>query len=203
MSQYQHINPSHGTKNTTDPAAQNDPKREFSGTVLKDSLAAESIRSGGSFSKGNPTGIYDTTAASTTLNRGDDTEGFRKVHDSEDVSSGFGKQDEGQVRYETLGTGRIRNREMQAGSDDSYEYGQSGEKDGRSMRSENRDSEFGGTNYVRGQPEIGSDEDPGRFAEKKFVSRNARLGGTGGMPGWTGDGSRENPYDILEGERGV
>ncbi|KAF3927313.1 hypothetical protein ABW21_db0201522 [Orbilia brochopaga] len=83
MSEYQHINPSHGTKVTTDPAATADPKREYSGTVLKDSLAAESIRAGGDFSKGNPTGISSSAAATTTVNRGDDTEGFRMVHASD------------------------------------------------------------------------------------------------------------------------
>ncbi|KAK6332847.1 hypothetical protein TWF696_002868 [Orbilia brochopaga] len=85
MSQYQHTNPTHGTKVTNDPAAADDPKKEYSGTVLKDSLAAESIRAGGSFSKGNPTGISSTTAASATANRGDDTEGFRMVHEADKV----------------------------------------------------------------------------------------------------------------------
>jgi len=61
-------NPTKGAKNTTDPAAKRDRKAEFSGAVTKDSLAAESLRSGGDFSKGNPTGIIGVTADNSTLN---------------------------------------------------------------------------------------------------------------------------------------
>lgn len=61
-------NPTKGTKNTTDPAAKRDRKAEFSGAVTKDSLAAESLRSGGDFSRGNPTGIIGVTADNSTLN---------------------------------------------------------------------------------------------------------------------------------------
>ena len=45
----------------------NDRKIENSGPVANDSLAAESFRSGGSFSKGNPTGISDVKASHGTF----------------------------------------------------------------------------------------------------------------------------------------
>jgi len=64
MSQYQNTAPSHGQK-VSDPTAPR--KAEHSGLVANDSLAADSLRSGGSFSKGNPTGISDVPGPKGTF----------------------------------------------------------------------------------------------------------------------------------------
>ncbi|PWW76956.1 hypothetical protein C7212DRAFT_363326 [Tuber magnatum] len=61
-------NPTKGAKNTTDPAAKRDRKAELPGAVTTDSLAARSLRCGGDFSRGNPTGIIGVTADNSTLN---------------------------------------------------------------------------------------------------------------------------------------
>jgi len=68
---------------TSDPASQN-PKTESAGTVTSDSLAAESLSSGGSFASGNATasaqpskgftGNTTDTSGATTLNAGPDAE---------------------------------------------------------------------------------------------------------------------------------
>ncbi|KAF3931977.1 hypothetical protein ABW20_dc0102507 [Dactylellina cionopaga] len=201
MSQYQHINPTHGAKNTSDPRAQTDPKREFSGPVLKDSLAAESLESGGSFSKGNPTGILGVTAANSTLRHGDDTEGFRRVHDSEDVSASGSEE-----RYQTMGTGKMAGTRGQStattANTDNDKQSWEGESTTRSMGS-GKDDEFGGVNVVDRQPEIGSEEDPGRYAEKRFAERNTARDGAASGFGMGGQVRQENPFDALGGDRGL
>jgi len=68
---------------TSDPASQN-PKTESAGTVTSDSLAAESLSSGGSFASGNAaasaqpskgfTGNTTDTSGATTLNAAPDAE---------------------------------------------------------------------------------------------------------------------------------
>lgn len=67
MSEYNKKNPSHGRKVTTDPACRSDFKREYAGPIASDSLAAESLRSGGHFSEGNPVGISSVTGSHSTF----------------------------------------------------------------------------------------------------------------------------------------
>ncbi|RPA93769.1 hypothetical protein L873DRAFT_1497116 [Choiromyces venosus 120613-1] len=86
-------NPTKGTKNTTDPTAKRDHKAEFSGAVTKDSLAAESFRSGGDFSRGNPTGVMGVTADDSTLN----TSGSGKVREIRGKKSDKERYDEARV----------------------------------------------------------------------------------------------------------
>jgi len=64
----QKTNPSHGTKVTSDPLAKIDQKAENAGPITKDSLAAESLSSDGSFSSGNPAGIQSVSADNNTFN---------------------------------------------------------------------------------------------------------------------------------------
>ncbi|KAK6332653.1 hypothetical protein TWF730_004313 [Orbilia blumenaviensis] len=182
MSSYQKTNPTKGTKTSANRSTS--PKLEHSGAVLQDSLAADSLRSNGSFSKGNPTGILSVMAENTTLNRGDDTIGFRRVHESEDGGGHVGvvravDRDEGE-KYETGGSGKM-NKSDYDGSEDNKD----------------RDKGFGDqANIVDKQPEIGSDEDPGRYAEKKFLEKNARQAGVPG--GGSGEGRGGNMYEVLK-----
>ncbi|KAI5845107.1 hypothetical protein DFP73DRAFT_548128 [Morchella snyderi] len=60
-------NPTHGQKVSTDPSGRRSPKYEHSGPVAKDSLAAESLRAGGSFSAGGPTGISGSSGSGGTF----------------------------------------------------------------------------------------------------------------------------------------
>ncbi|KAK6513512.1 hypothetical protein TWF281_005135 [Arthrobotrys megalospora] len=195
MSEYQKTNPTHGTKTTTS-ASYSDPKREYSGAVTKDSLAAESLRSGGSFSKGNPTGIMDVAGDKSTLNRGDDTIGVRRVHESEDGGGhvGVARIDDNE-EYETPG-GEKKFMNPHYGQNWDGEDIESGPQRSKgAWKKAAKDEEFGGVNVVDKQPEIGSEEDPGRYAEKKFLERNAMQAGVPG--GGTGEGRGGNPYGVL------
>ncbi|EWC43713.1 hypothetical protein DRE_07465 [Drechslerella stenobrocha 248] len=198
MSQYQHTNPTHGTKNTTDPAAQKDPKKEYSGTVLSDSLAAESLRGGGGFSKGNPTGISDVTAASATTSRGDDTEGFRQVHGPVP----FGRESDGEDGGESKKEQKNTKKKLQGGENVSrkVDAGHKAEARKEARKDKEGDDGFGGVNTVNTQPEIGSEEDPGRYAEQKFADRNVRRDHTkAGPTEAVASGRNENMFAPLEG----
>jgi len=61
---------SYGTKVTKDPEAFNKPINESSGIITSDSLAAESLRSGGSFGN-DASGISDQPSRGTTTNNTD------------------------------------------------------------------------------------------------------------------------------------
>ncbi|RVD81512.1 uncharacterized protein DFL_009376 [Arthrobotrys flagrans] len=197
MSNYQKTNPTKGTKTTSSSTS---PKLEHSGPVLSDSLAASSLRSNGSFSKGNPAGILSAMSANTTLNRGDDTIGVRRVHPGEDGGGHVGvaridtKEEE---KYETEGTGKgfVNPHYGQNWDGEDVDWD---EVAGRKKKEKKEDEGgFGeGVNVVDKQPEIGSDEDPGRYAEKKFLERNAREPGV--PEGGSGEGRGENPYDVLK-----
>ncbi|KAF3173439.1 hypothetical protein TWF788_009184 [Orbilia oligospora] len=194
MSKYQKTNPTRGTKTTTSSTS---PKLEHSGPVLSDSLAASSLRSNsGTFSKGNPTGILSAMSTNTTLNRGDDTIGVRRVHESEDGGGHVGvvRVDE-EEKYETEGSGKgfVNPHYGQNWDGEDVDWD---EVAGRKKKTEKKD-EFGeGVNVVDKQPEIGSEEDPGRYAEREFVKRNAREAGVPG--GGSGEGRGGNPYEVLK-----
>ncbi|KAF8458564.1 hypothetical protein BDZ91DRAFT_800235 [Kalaharituber pfeilii] len=64
MSSYIKKNPTHGQKVST---GKEDPKYEYAGPITSDSLAAESLRSGGQFSKGNPADILSVSGDHSTL----------------------------------------------------------------------------------------------------------------------------------------
>ncbi|KAK6339172.1 hypothetical protein TWF718_008595 [Orbilia javanica] len=133
------------------------------------------------------------------LNRGEDAIGVRRVDPSEDGGGHVGVAriiDEGSKKedYETEDTGK--------GFMNPH-YGQNW--DGEDVdwdevagrKKEKKEEGFGeGVNIVDKQPEIGSDEDPGRYAEKKFLERNARMAGVPG--GGSGEGKGGNVYDVLK-----
>ncbi|KAK6502779.1 hypothetical protein TWF481_007826 [Arthrobotrys musiformis] len=190
MSTYQKTNPTKGTKVTQ----KSSPKLEHSGPVLSDSLAAESIRSHGSFSSGNPTGILSVMSSNTTITHGDDTIGVRRVHESEDGGGHVGVArivDDNEEKYETGGTGK--------GFVNPH-YGQNwdGEEvDWDEVAGRKKPQKDEGVSVVDKQPEIGSDEDPGRYAEKRFVERNI-VRDSAASTGGRGEGDRENPYEVLK-----
>ncbi|KAH0612828.1 uncharacterized protein H6S33_009208 [Morchella sextelata] len=96
-------NPTHGQKVSTDPSGRRSPKYEHSGPVAKDSLAADSLRAGGSFSAGGPTGISGSSGLGGTF-AVDPREGggnVRTLHaGKEGLEGGLGHADR-QVREKT------------------------------------------------------------------------------------------------------
>jgi len=60
-------NPSHGQKVSRDPRSHTDLKHEYAGPIAADSLAAESLRSGGLFAQGNPADILSVKGAHGTF----------------------------------------------------------------------------------------------------------------------------------------
>lgn len=68
MSSTHKYNPDKGGKVTSDPTSYRDPKAEAAGPVAQDSLAADSMRSGGSFASGpNPAGISGVKGSNSTF----------------------------------------------------------------------------------------------------------------------------------------
>lgn len=100
-------NPTHGQKVSTDPSGRRSPKYEHSGPVAKDSLAADSLRAGGSFSAGGPTGISGSSGSGSTF-AADPREGggnIRTLHGGkEDLEEGLGHADR-QVKEKTKESG--------------------------------------------------------------------------------------------------
>lgn len=136
-------------------------------------------------------------ADNTTLNRGDDTIGVRRVHESEDGGGHVGVvrvEDDEQQRYETQGTGK-KLANPQSGQNRDGENVDYGSQKKTAGKDKSKDDDFGGVNIVDKQPEIGSDEDPGRYAEEKFTQRQAMQAGVPG--GGFGKAEDENMYDVL------
>ncbi|KAJ9638833.1 hypothetical protein H2201_004641 [Coniosporium apollinis] len=92
-----------GTKVTTDPASKN-AINEAVGTVASDSLAAESVKSGGSFGEGNPkAGVSSQPGSSSTL-ANTDTSGARTIPPA--PNAGAREAQEGGDATDLLDTGR-------------------------------------------------------------------------------------------------
>ncbi|EMC99189.1 hypothetical protein BAUCODRAFT_146165 [Baudoinia panamericana UAMH 10762] len=78
---------SQGTKVTKDPSALNDPKNENPGVVTSDSLAGESIQSGGSFAANSDArGPMGQSSAGTNTNN-TDTSGARTLNAAPDAEA--------------------------------------------------------------------------------------------------------------------
>ncbi|KAI5797537.1 hypothetical protein DFH27DRAFT_562816 [Peziza echinospora] len=82
MSSYNKKNPSHGQKVSRDPRSHTDLKHEYAGPIAADSLAAESLRSGGLFAQGNPADILSVKGAHGTFASHPEATGlhFQEIH---------------------------------------------------------------------------------------------------------------------------
>jgi len=212
-----------GMKNTTDPAT-NDTIQEGAGAVTSDSLAAESVNSGGDFAENrgseplkvkgsNSTLANDDTSAATTLPPAPDAESRDDVSLSQTTSSS------------TKGPGGEKYAEGAGGQPDfpgktsaeGYVGGSTDEKSGvhdvdtapsyvTTLASENTGKPKG-KNITEGGfdgeadsgfAEPGSEEDPGRASLQGFQNQQAATVGSGPRQGKvTGDGQ----YDMLEDEQ--
>jgi len=211
-----------GMKNTTDPAT-NDTIKEGAGAVASDSLAAESVNSGGDFAENrgseplkvkgsNSTFANDDTSAATTLPPAPDAESRDDQSQSQGTSS-------------TEGPGREKYAEGAGGQPDfpgktsaeGYVGGSTDEKSGvhdvdvapsyvTNLAAENTDKPKG-KNITEGGfdgeadsalAEPGSEDDPGRASLQGFQNTQAATVGSGPRQGAvTGDGQ----YDMLEDEQ--
>ncbi|MCJ1414170.1 hypothetical protein MMC32_000495 [Xylographa parallela] len=211
-----------GMKNTTDPAT-NDTIQEGAGAVASDSLAAESVNSGGDFAQNrgseplkvkgsNSTFANEDTSAATTLPPASDAESRDDQSQSQGTSS-------------TKGPGGEKYAEATGGQPDfpgktsaeGYVGGSTDEKDGvhdvdaapsyvTNLAAENT-AKPKGKNITEGGfdgeadsalPEPGSEDDPGRASLQGFQIQQAATVGSGPRQGAvTGDGQ----YDMLEDEQ--
>ncbi|KAL8699937.1 MAG: hypothetical protein Q9201_005726 [Fulgogasparrea decipioides] len=92
-----------GTKHTTDPASYQNPTREGAGAVASDSLAAESVRSGGGFSENRDSAPLSVSGGSSTLNN-TNTSGARILDPAPDAAEREAKEAWKEVPDEVRGT---------------------------------------------------------------------------------------------------
>ncbi|KAG9204242.1 hypothetical protein G6514_001315 [Epicoccum nigrum] len=207
----------HGQKVTTDPESKQ-PIYEGAGEVTSDSLAAESLKSGGHFGEGNP----KASAASAQPSKGStatntDTSGARRLSpapdaEARDASHGWSEQQQISAGS-NLSTGK------EHGVGPTYNkvggatgYGTStqapssnvGEVQGGYAGADHKVLEKDGHFHMPGKNvhedpnlsgksefgEIGTNKDPGRQAELDFAKRTAAGGGVGSKGGATDDGSK-------------
>ncbi|KAJ4376252.1 hypothetical protein N0V83_001535 [Neocucurbitaria cava] len=76
---------SHGQKVTTDPESTRNPIQEGVGTVTSDSLAADSIKGGGSFGEGNPKAAASKQPSASTTTNTTDTSNTKKLDPAVDA----------------------------------------------------------------------------------------------------------------------
>ncbi|KAF8545267.1 hypothetical protein BDD12DRAFT_871556 [Trichophaea hybrida] len=204
MSAYQKPNPTKGTKvSSTSPF---DIKPENPGPIAKDSLAADSLRSEGSFASGpNAAGISDATGASGTFCA--DPEGGSKVsrYDGKKPEEALGEPDDtvkskaGKVRsqggHESVEDAGGRGSSHTAGSQSYAAAVRGGETQLNATTNPKAFSEMGVPSEGKvGESaedvdwskiskdtntitDIGGEKDPGRLAEQKMLKKSVTRGG--------------------------
>lgn len=224
-----------------DPKASR--KAEYSGLVANDSLAADSLRSGGPFSKGNPTGISDVPASKGTFAGNINKDDIADVHYGKanekvklgkgeainrigNVSSVGGKTMEEAFSGNYEGAGKTsttftKKSEHRGGRGTRHTGGASNaERHAEDLakteesRPETQPRQFASLQKKSISPEeisahdtetttdIGSEEDPGRSAEQKFIDRNAGEEAILAGPGRSTPRAERtgNPFEALSEE---
>ncbi|KAH7356885.1 hypothetical protein BKA65DRAFT_474678 [Rhexocercosporidium sp. MPI-PUGE-AT-0058] len=209
-------NPTHGTK-VTDPNA---PQiHEGAGAVASDSLAAESTRKGGDFSEnrnGEPAGVAG--ANSTFAN--ENTSGARRLDPALDAEARLAKEDWAEEKKLGASSSSSSYPDSVGGQSGSSGTGTKTETGGSSTGNaetapsyvisqfldtggpKGRNLHEGGfesrdANNASFNSEIGSKNDPGRLAERKFQTQNAVVDLEAGVPTQKGD-LEGNTYDTLK-----
>lgn len=213
-----------GTKVTTDPASKTAPIIEGGGVVTSDSLAAESIRAGGGFASNPRAGAMKQPSASTTTNN-TDTSAAKVLAPAPDAEMRL-QQEEAQAAAQgrSGAEGQTYTTPADERHKTEAETGQQGEHLSRPEKHSDGNAEPA-PSYVHGslqpgamkphgrnlhenegfegnepnasfQSEIGSEDDPGRVAEQKFLGRNALAGGDAGAP--KGSGVPGSQYSALD-----
>ncbi|QIW94886.1 hypothetical protein AMS68_000404 [Peltaster fructicola] len=185
-----------GTKVTTDPRSQQEPKHENPGAVTSDSLAGESIRDGGSFAANSSSrGVLDQPSSSTTTNttdtsnatklnpahsRADRADGIR----AHDRAEGFGGAGVPSLNSGPFNAASVRSKAAPASQPKGDNLQEGGEITG-SEPNASFNNDIGGKN------------DPGRVAVQKIVNEAGAAGGATG-PSQT-ELDTNTPYDALGG----
>ncbi|KAF7717469.1 Uncharacterized protein PECH_000482 [Penicillium ucsense] len=229
------------TKVTTDPLAHQQPIQEPSGPVATDSLAAESVRTGGAFTENRGAEPTGPSGSNSTLNT-TDTSAASKL-----PSAAAGSQRENTERQEKYpealgGQGNFPGTHVSGYAGGStaakHEMGLNKGGNSASYQQQSGQAKASGSQHVGGQApsyvtdvtpghqaqqpkgvgkqdaqfsskdknasfnsEIGSENDPGRFAEEKFQRENAFSTNDSGRTHQKGGVQGENVYNTLQGDQ--
>jgi hypothetical protein len=216
-----------GTKVTKDPEATRNPVQEGTGVVTSDSLAAESVKAGGSFGGGNAP-VSDQPSRSTTTNT-TDTSAARKLApapdakareatEEEDASAlldtgrGLGKAagrgpttnlPDSSARQQTGGSSATGDAPNASAAPSAYSADQLLQG---AMKPKGKNIKEGGFDADEApnasfNDDIGGENDPGRAAESRFQRLANESGPEAGsgprQKGISGDGQ----YDVLREEQ--
>ncbi|KAI4735471.1 hypothetical protein E4T50_14012 [Aureobasidium sp. EXF-12298] len=196
---------SQGTKVTTDPRGTQNPKIEKAGTITSDSLAAESLQSGGSFGLGSHAAASQQPSASTTTNN-TDTSGATVLQAAPDAEARQALEswnEEAQLNAargvlgNNSGSGPPPSSSYLAKSNTADKLGSSGDQapHGKNISEGGFDANAPNASF---NGDIGGKNDPGRKALSD-VQKNAQqpAGDAGGGPKQTGV-SNDGQFDVLK-----
>ncbi|KAF2122633.1 hypothetical protein BDV96DRAFT_561119 [Lophiotrema nucula] len=219
---------SHGQKVTTDPESTRNPIQEGAGVITSDSLASESLSSGGEFGAGNPKAVASKQPSASTTTNTTDTSNATKLEAAPDAEAreaqegwsesaslnagaGLGKDSGVGPTYNTsssaTGTGSTET------SESTTSYGNAGVAPTGAYAGSNLnegDLKPKGKNITAGgfddsapnasfNQEIGTNKDPGRAAEAKYQLVDAQAGGDAGGQRQEGvSGQTASGYDTLD-----
>jgi len=200
-----------GSSFTANPRAPKDNTRyeEKPGEITSDSLAAESINSGGSCNSGH-SAAGNTPSGSTTANTSDTSAArvlapavdaaHRDDSDSASASAGTSTSSSSGGNTSTATSEKPDNNTNTAPS-----YASAAGPTDENAKPKGTNITEGG--FDSGAPnasfnnEIGTENDPGRAAELEFEKSNARVGGAGGYEGANAPGSTDKgQYGALKDE---
>ncbi|WEW56818.1 hypothetical protein PRK78_002273 [Emydomyces testavorans] len=213
-----------GTKTTSDPSRYTNPIREGAGFVAADSLAAESVRSGGKFAENKDSAPLSVEGHKSTL-ANKDTSGAtalppardaeQRLPDEEHISRPSREQDAASASKSASahasGSARAPATSTTGGHADiapSYVEGVLGKGNQKPKGKNLKEGGFDDDPHKNASftTDIGSREDPGYLAERRFESENAENPqeaalGTGGRVDTGASRKGEQPYGALQPEQ--
>lgn len=212
-------------KVTTDPESTRNPIQEAVGTVTSDSLAAESLKSGGDFGAGNPKAAVSPQPSASTTTNNTDTSSAKKLDAAVDAqareaeqgwneeriiasSKGLGKESGVGPTYNSIGSSV-----NSSGDSRTVATAGSGGEDGvqGNIAPTAAYAAHGETGRPKGSGiiedpdlkgrtkfgEIGTKNDPARVAELEFAKKDAARGGISNRN--AGEGG-ESQFSALKDE---
>ncbi|KAI9830166.1 MAG: hypothetical protein M1819_005843 [Sarea resinae] len=206
-----------GTKNTSDPSAQ-DPIQESTGTITSDSLAAASGASGGAFSQNRNSGHPSSVTASNTTTNTTDTSGATTLAPAPDaetrdaqsewqeakaLSSGPPKPSEefasnAAAPSTSTSTSNVDAAPSYVGADLLSQPGQAKPK-GKNITEGGFDADAPNASFNQ---DIGGAKDPGRAAESGFQRSNAESAADAAPAGGRQKGVEGGTaFDALDAEQ--
>jgi hypothetical protein len=205
-----HQNPTHGQKvKSSDPA---DTIEESTGTILSDSLAAESLEQGGedSFAGGHATASKQSARGTTTNNY--DTSGATTLNSAPDAEARMATEEwsENAALKAGRGLSSSDDSESYSGASGTSASGHAGPNKPALSYDDPPQSKPRGQNLQEGgfddsapnasfNQDIGGKNDPGRLAEQKFAEDNARNAAASGFEGGREE-SEVSGFDTLSEE---